>query len=165
MYCHGEAAKGKLLEERVGSYVEFTNLYHDTNTFWSVKWEMRVDRNLRISRPEGHRKTDHWMQPVESVLIKTLHVIGRKARHMHSGGYVIEEWNPIHEANPVSYAEYFEAARKSRKMAEDKGKRWTGINPSWTDEGDRAEASSERPKFYLKGHYVDITSTSLVCTR
>jgi len=131
VYCH-DGEKGI---KRIAAYTRFIRLMPEgfsSDTFWGCAIELMVDRYQGMKRPD-HAKTDQWIQPVRSVMIKAVHVIGYNPKDIYGGTLVIPEWNSLLEANPVDYKGYLLAAKKSEKEALASNRRWMGVKPAADD--------------------------------
>ena len=82
------------------NYVRFVPLCND-GVFWATKWEVRVDRKLKVDK----NGTDQWVQKEEGVRLYALWICGRTYDQMRSGDAVARVWEPHLEANPLDRQE------------------------------------------------------------
>lgn len=92
VYCHRDAIKDEAL-----NCAPFVPLCRD-GVFWSVMWEVQVDRSDRISFRQSEAK--QWVQHERSCVLTALWVCGRTREEMEEGHEVLEAWDPLLEANP-----------------------------------------------------------------
>eukprot|EP00928_Gymnodinium_smaydae_P038365 TRINITY_DN26484_c0_g1_i1.p1 TRINITY_DN26484_c0_g1~~TRINITY_DN26484_c0_g1_i1.p1 ORF type:complete len:925 (+),score=154.82 TRINITY_DN26484_c0_g1_i1:69-2843(+) len=81
-------------------YMRFVPLCDD-GVFWAAKWEVRVDRSVKV---KVQRQTDQWVQREEGVKLAALWICGRTANQMRDGDSVSKSWHPDLEANPSAVA-------------------------------------------------------------
>ena len=93
VYVHNEDSARK-----VSNYARFTPLRQD-GVFWVVKWEVKVDRKLRV---KPGRQTDQWIQKAAGVQLVALWFCGRTANEMRNSDPVACTWDPELETNPNS---------------------------------------------------------------
>ena len=67
--------------------------------FWSVNWQLHVDRSDRV--PLSKCSQDQWAQTEKSCRLAALWVRGRSIEEMESGCPLAQHWTPKHEANPI----------------------------------------------------------------
>ena len=91
VYCYGDEHRSK-----AAHYAKYVPLFRD-GTFWSVTWELQVDRSRRMLL----NGSDQWAQPVDTVEIVALWVTAKTWRDLTPGGGVQLMWDPLLEANPI----------------------------------------------------------------
>ena len=60
--------------------------------FWAAKWEVRVDRSMRVKPPHP---TDQWVQQENGVALFALWLCGRTASQMRCGDPVARTWSGL----------------------------------------------------------------------
>ena len=75
VYCFGDDLRSK-----AAYYARYVPLFRD-GTFWSVTWELRVDRSRRVSV----KRSDQWAQPEDTVEMVALWVTAKAGKDMVSG--------------------------------------------------------------------------------
>lgn len=124
--------------EKAEYYSRFIPLRRD-GVFWSVKWEVMVDRSDRV--PLRKIGTDQWAQNSRSVRLVALWVCGRTHDSMKDGLSIAECWRPELEANPVSIPEH-----RLEFVCTALGSTWTDEPKDRMTEDDGDDASSSQPK-------------------
>lgn len=76
-------------------YTHFVNLNSD-GVLWGCKWELRVDREQRVSI----KHKDMWCQREEGIRLAALWLCGRTEAEMDSRVCVSRRWRPEVEAHP-----------------------------------------------------------------
>jgi hypothetical protein len=93
VYCFSDVRAGK-----AETYCPFTDLFMD-GSFWSVKFELLVDRTQKAPSPKSGR-TDQWIQFAHGVQLVALWVCGLSHESMDSQSVVVP-WVPLAEAHPA----------------------------------------------------------------
>ena len=107
VYCFKDELRSK-----AAYYARYVPLFRD-GVFWSVTWELRVDRSRRVSL----QGSDQWAQPGDAVEIAALWVTGKTWRDMTNASAVQLMWDPLLEANPTQRP----GGRKPAEERDDEG--------------------------------------------
>ena len=92
-YLHGDANRHK-----IGCYSRFVQLIPN-GLYFAIHWEVRTDRKSRVT---SARRTDQWIQPMQSVQLAALWVCVRDAMQMVDASPFSPMWIPALEASPFS---------------------------------------------------------------
>ena len=96
VYCHsaGDESTGKKdTSKKTSSYMIHVNMFND-DVFYAARWELYVDRNRKVKPP---KKTDQWIQPMESVDMVALWVHAVHAGHLKRA---ITDLKPVDRRGP-----------------------------------------------------------------
>ena len=70
-----------------------SNVPSGDNLFWSMMWELSVDR----ARCIGNDEKGQWSQPAETVVRKALWLLVGNFQDIWDGGWVQAYWDPLLE--------------------------------------------------------------------
>ncbi len=93
VYCHGDHT-----QDKAASYARFVSLTQ-SGVFWSVTWELRVDRSDRVLLSKCSK--DQWAQTEKSCRLAAVWVRGRSTIGMEKSLPLAQHCIPKHEANPI----------------------------------------------------------------
>ena len=90
VYCFKAERENKALNYSVHVDID------GSRVFYAVKFVVLVDRARRLG---AGKKTDQWIQPIDSVVLRYLCIRPRTARELEDGTVVMLKWVPQLEAN------------------------------------------------------------------